>query len=71
MTKGFVYVQESEELLNQVKELFEKISKKHLEGKYINWNDYKRDVRNEINHYIYQQTRRSPITIPVIISTEI
>jgi ribonuclease J len=71
VTKGFVYVQESEELLNQVKELFEKISKKHLEGKYINWNDYKRDVRNEINHYIYQQTRRSPITIPVIISTEI
>ena len=71
VTKGFVYVQESEELLNQVKELFEKISKKHLGGKYINWNDYKRDVRNEINYYIYQQTRRSPITIPVIISTEI
>lgn len=71
ITKGFVYVQESEELLNQVKDLFQKISKKHLEGKYINWNDYKRDVRNEINHYIYQQTRRSPITIPVIISTEI
>ncbi|MBN2268089.1 MAG: ribonuclease J [Acholeplasmataceae bacterium] len=71
VTKGFVYVQESEELLNQVKELFQKISKKHLESKYINWNDYKRDVRNEINHFIYQQTRRSPITIPVIISTEI
>ncbi|MDY0339472.1 MAG: ribonuclease J, partial [Acholeplasmataceae bacterium] len=71
VTKGFVYVQESEELLNQVKDLFEKISKKYLEGKYINWNDYKRDVRNEINHFIYQQTRRSPITIPVIISTEI
>ncbi|HAX02110.1 MAG: RNase J family beta-CASP ribonuclease [Tenericutes bacterium GWC2_34_14] len=70
VTKGFVYVQESEQLLNKVKETFMEVSKKHLEGKYINWNDYKRDVRNEVNRYIYQETRRSPITIPVIISTE-
>ena len=70
VTKGFVYVQESEELLNKVKETFMDVSKRHLEGKYINWNDYKRDVRNEVNRFIYQETKRSPITIPVIISTE-
>jgi ribonuclease J len=70
VTKGFVYVQESEELLNKLKETFVEVSKKHLEGKYINWNDFKKDVRNEISRYIYQETRRSPITIPVIISTE-
>ncbi|MDO9629591.1 MAG: ribonuclease J [Acholeplasmataceae bacterium] len=70
ITKGFVYVQESEEILNKVKETFLQVSKKHLEGKYINWNDFKRDVRNEVNRYIYSETRRSPITIPVIISTE-
>lgn len=70
VTKGFVYVQESEELLSKVKETFMEVSKKHLEGKYINWNEYKRDVRNEVNRYIYQETKRSPITIPVIISTE-
>jgi ribonuclease J len=70
VTKGFVYVQESEELLNKVIQVFKDVSKKHLEGKYINWNDYKKDVRNEVNRYIYQETRRSPITIPVIISTE-
>ncbi|HPG42864.1 MAG TPA: ribonuclease J [Acholeplasmataceae bacterium] len=70
VTKGFVYVQESEELLAKVKETFMDVSKKHLDGKYINWNEYKRDVRNEVNRYIYQETRRSPITIPVIISTE-
>lgn len=70
VTKGFVYVQESEEILNKIKETFIEVSKRHLEGKYINWNEYKRDVRNEVNRYIYQETRRSPITIPVIISTE-
>jgi ribonuclease J len=71
VTKGFVYVQESEEILTKVKELFYKTSEKHLNGKYINWNEFKRDVRNDINRYIYQEIRRSPITIPVIISTEL
>ncbi|MFA7589077.1 MAG: ribonuclease J, partial [Acholeplasmataceae bacterium] len=71
VTKGFVYVQESEDLLNKVKELFVEVSKTHLESKYINWNEYKRDVRNEISRFIYQETRRNPITIPVIISTEV
>ena len=71
VTKGFVYVKESEDFLNKVKELFIQISQKHLEGKYINWNDYKRDARNEINRFVYQEMRRSPITIPVIISTEV
>jgi ribonuclease J len=70
VTKGFVYVQESEELLGRIKDAFMEVSKKHLEGKYINWNDYKRDVRNEVNRFVYQETKRSPITIPVIISTE-
>ncbi|MFA6800526.1 MAG: ribonuclease J [Acholeplasmataceae bacterium] len=71
VSKGFVYVKESEEILAKIKELFYKTSEKHLQSKYINWNEYKRDVRNDINRFIYQETRRSPITIPVIISTEI
>ena len=71
MTRGFVYVKESEEILNRIKEIFIEVSQKHLTGKYINWNDFKRDVRNETNRYIYENIRRRPITIPVIISTDI
>jgi ribonuclease J len=71
ITKGFVYVKESEELLQQVKNIFYKTSEKHLNGKYINWNEFKRDIRSDVNRYIYQQIKRNPITIPVIISTEI
>lgn len=71
VTKGFVYVKESEELLNGVKEVFLKASEKHLKGKYINWNDLKSSIREGVNKYLYKETRRSPITIPVIIATEI
>lgn len=70
VTQGFVYVKESEALLDKVKEIFHETSQKHLQGKYINWNEYKRDVRSDINKYIYDTIKRRPITIPVVISVE-
>lgn len=71
VTKGFVYVKESEEILTQIKNEFINISTKHLSGKYVNWGEFKNDARRTLSKFIYQLTRRSPITIPVIISTEI
>lgn len=71
VTKGFVYIQASEKILNDIKDKFIDISKKHLSGKYINWNDFKRDVRNEISRFVYQETKRNPITIPVLISIDV
>lgn len=70
VTRGFVYVKESEELLNAIKQQFIKLSDKHLNGKYINWSEYKKDAKNIISKFVYQETKRNPITIPVIISTE-
>ncbi|MCR1808853.1 ribonuclease J [Haploplasma modicum] len=71
VTKGFVYIKEAEELLNQIKETFLETSKNHLNNKYINWNDFKKDVRNDLAKFIYTETKRNPIIIPVIVSTEI
>ncbi|MDL2292132.1 ribonuclease J [Acholeplasma sp. OttesenSCG-928-E16] len=70
ITKGFVYIKESPEVIAKIKEIFYTVSEKHLQGKYINWNDFKREVKDEIVKYTYQLNRRSPITIPVIISIE-
>lgn len=71
VTKGFVYVKESEQLLKDVKEVFIKATDKHLKGKYINWNELKTSVREDVNKFLYKETRRSPITIPIIIATEV
>ncbi|CCV64362.1 Zn-dependent hydrolase [Alteracholeplasma palmae J233] len=70
ISKGFIYVKESEELLNQVKLIFTETSKEYLKQKYINWNDYKQGLRESISKFLYQETRRKPIMIPVLISTE-
>src|SRR5690554_169286 len=70
VSKGFVYVKESEEILNQIKSEFIELSQNHLNGKYINWNEFRNDARKTISRFIYQQTKISTITITVIISTE-
>ncbi len=71
VTKGFSYYHESENILDKLKEIFLEVSNKELIAKYVDWNNYKRNFRNEASKYIYQKTRRNPIIIPVIISTEI
>jgi len=70
ITKGFVYTTEEDILVPKIKEIFYQVSEKHLKGKYVNWNEYKLEVRDEVSKFLYNETKRRPITIPVIISTE-
>ena len=70
ISRGFVYVKDSQEMMDGVKKVFDEVKDKHLNGKYINWSDFKNDVKSEVNKYLYKETKRNPITIPVIISTE-
>ena len=71
VNKGFVYTKEATEILEVIKELFIEVSTRHLEGKYITWNDYKLDIREAIGKYVYQTTKRKPIIIPVVVATEL
>ena len=47
------------------------VSSKCLATKFINWSEYKTAIKNEISHYIYKNTKRNPIVIPVLISTDL
>lgn len=56
-----------EELNAKLVASFNKTSQKHLNGKYINWGEYKKDIRDSISRDIYKMAKQSPIIIPVII----
>lgn len=70
VAKGFTCHSDFDELSKQMKKIFMKASEKELSGKYVNWNDYKRRVRDDISSHVWKKVRRRPIVIPVIISTE-
>lgn len=69
-SKGFFYGDNEVEIKERLEKIIAQISEKHFTYKYINWNELKREIRNHVSRYIYQSTRRSPITIPVIISVD-
>ncbi len=71
VTKGFIFTKENDDVLNRIKEIFILVSSKFLTSKFINWSDFKTSLKNEISHYIYKDTKRNPIIIPVLISTDI
>ena len=70
VTKGFVFNKENEDVNENMKGLFTEVSKTFLASKFINWSEYKIAIKNEISHYIYKEVKRSPIIIPVLISTD-
>ncbi|MDE7213074.1 MAG: ribonuclease J, partial [Anaeroplasmataceae bacterium] len=71
ITKGFVYTTADGDLNTDIMEVFKKVSIQFLVNKFINWSDYKNTLKTELQHLIYKKTKRNPIIIPVLISTDI
>ena len=71
VSKGFTYQTEDGDILLEIKKLFMLVSSKFLTTKFINWSEFKTNIKNEISHFIYKTTKRNPIIIPVLISTDL
>ena len=71
MAKGFAYINENEDLKNEILDIFKKVSIKFLVNKFINWSEYKNTLKTELSHAIFKKSKRSPIIIPVLISTDL
>ncbi len=71
ITKGFVYTNVDGDLYKDIIDVFKKVSIQFLVNKFINWSEYKNALKNEISHFISKKTKRNPIVIPVLISTDI
>ena len=66
VSRGFVYVRESEELLDESTNLVRKIVEKHVNKKSFDWTNIKQEIRDTLSSYLYQQTKRRPMIIPII-----
>ena len=71
VARGFAYINENEELKNEILDIFKKVSIKFLVNKFINWSEYKNTLKTELSHAIFKKSKRSPIIIPVLISTDL
>jgi ribonuclease J len=68
ISRGFVYLRESKDLLYQTrKRVIVTIEKATGSGQVINWTYIKDSVKNNIGDFLFQKTKRRPMVLPVII----
>ena len=71
VAKGFSFAKDGEDMEKNIKQIFYLVSSKYLITKFINWAEFKNAIKTEVSHYVYKEIKRSPIIIPVLISTDI
>ena len=65
-SRGFVYVKESEALLKEAELRILEIVNNHLATSKLDWNDLKQEIRDDLNKFLYENTKRNPMIIPII-----
>ena len=66
ISRGFVYVRESENLMDEVKAVVRKEIKKCEENGVRDWSTIKSTVRDNLKDYVFAKTKRNPMIIPII-----
>ncbi|NLU09588.1 MAG: ribonuclease J [Tepidanaerobacter acetatoxydans] len=66
ISRGFVYVRESEELMEQAREKVKQALRKCQEENISEWSTIKSQVREHLGKLLFEQTRRRPMILPII-----
>ena len=66
ISRGFVYVRESEELMDTIKKMATDAIEKCLSAEHTDWVEIKNAVRDSIGKYLFQQTHRKPMILPIV-----
>ena len=65
ISRGFIYLRDNEELMGMIRQYLKQKAPRSFTGRY-DIEVVKKEIRDEITHILYDQTRRTPIVIPVI-----
>lgn len=66
ISRGFVYVRESEDLMGEMREIAMDTVNMCLDKNALDWNTIKTKLRNEVGGFIFNKTKRKPMILPVI-----
>lgn len=66
LSRGFVYVRESEEMMEAARDILRKTLESCLAGGVRDWNGIKSSLRDSLSDYIYMKTKRNPMILPII-----
>lgn len=65
VSRGFIYVKENEDIINKAKEIAERSINDSLSYRNVDWNEMKTSVIEDLRKFIYKNTHRSPLILPI------
>lgn len=70
ISRGFVYVRESEKLMTDSAALVREIVEQNANKGSFDWNSLKQDIRDSLHQYLYEKTKRRPMIMPIIMEVK-
>lgn len=65
ISRGFVYMREAEDMINEANRIVAKQLQGKLNGE-LDWTEMKSLIRDKLSAYLYEQTKRRPMILPII-----
>lgn len=66
ISRGFVYVRESGDLMDDIKSIAKQTLASCEKNKIKDWSTLKNNMKSKISEYLYRETKRKPMILPVI-----
>lgn len=66
ISRGFVYMRESSDLINDAQVLITKHLGKVMERKTTQWSEIKNEIADTLSPFLYEKTKRRPMILPII-----
>lgn len=66
ISRGFVYVRESEDLMEEARNIVKVSLEKCLKNQITEWAAIKTSIKDDLREYLYEKTKRKPMILPII-----
>ncbi len=66
ISRGFVYVRESERLIDNVKNIVKEVLRNCEEDRITDWSTLKSNIKDKLRNFLYEKTKRRPMILPII-----
>lgn len=65
-TRGFIYVKDSTEMIEEIKRISYDVIERNITDNYVDFNNIKNEIREDLGKYLYQETECKPMIIAVV-----
>ena len=70
VSRGFVYVREAEDLMEEAREIVEDAMQNCLSHRVTDWSKMKNAIRDSLGEFLWKRTKRRPMILPIIMEVE-